>query len=73
MDSNAHLKWKRWKGGGECPVNPKGYVYIIYWGSAVPVGPLQAGVLTWDRQRGEDGRIAKYAEVHEIVHRVINA
>jgi hypothetical protein len=68
MADNAHLKWIRWK-GNECPVGPKAYVYVIYAGSKVPVGPLPAAALIWS-QCAPDRKIGKYAEVHEIVHTV---
>lgn len=71
--TNEHLKWIKWGGGGECPVDPKAYVYVRYFGGAVGVGPLQAGLLTWKERRHLKGKIVEYAEVREIVHTVRNA
>lgn len=65
-NTNKHLAWKRFT-GSECPLHPKAYVYVIYEGSKVPVGPLQANVLIWSKDT-RARKIWKYAEVREIVH-----
>lgn len=71
MSDNLHLKWIRHRGSA-CPVGEKAWVYVIYAGSKVPVGPLPASALIWSQDTRER-KIGKYAEVHEIVHTVRNA
>jgi hypothetical protein len=69
--NNNHLKWLRFT-GNECPLGPLAYVYVIYAGSKVPVGPLPARALIWSKDT-RARKIWKYAEVREIVHTVANA